>query len=417
MNRHVHYLLIGGGIASANAIVGIRELDNAGSIEMLGSEPTYPYDRTRLTSDVLTGEADPYRALTKAPEFYEDKGVSVTKGVFAVSMDLGTHIVRCSDGATVTYDRALIATGLTPKRPQVPGGDLPGVYALRTLDDAIVIRDALRSAKSVAIIGAGYVGMEVASTSLAMGKTVAVIDPNGWPWSKIVSEVTGQELRRRIELAGAAYYPTNKIRALVGDGSVSEVHLESGDIIQADLVLLSTGSKQNTELARNAGLPVDPKHGIIVDAQMLTADTNVFAAGDVACFPDPLSGEMQHIEHYCNAKWQGKLAGRNMAGAHDEYKGIPVFHSKVAGWHVVVRGQLLGTKPARVIGDRSASFVELYENGQGQLSMAVATSQDPILANAWSDHLEKLIRQRIAVADVAELPSVRQAAPQSGFLA
>ncbi len=394
----VKYLIIGGGAAAAQAAVGIRELDAEGSVTIVAKESWWPYDRPPLSKGMLVGQAEPADAESKDPSWYEKNNVTVKRGVEAVSLDTAARQVDFSDDSTLKYDRLLIATGATPNNPPIPGIDLKGVHLFRTADDSLAVREALKSAKSAVMVGAGYIGMEVASGCVEQGVAVTIVEPTEYPWSRSVSPLTGNFIKSYFESKGAKFRMGELVAGFEGDGSVSSVVLKSGERIAADLVVVGVGVHLNVDLAKGAGLALDPKHGVVVNEQLRTQDPDVFVAGDVAAFQDVNLGYRWHAEHYLNARWQGKQAGRNMAGANENYDQIPYFFSDMLDIHMVLRGDPNGGKSVGAIGDvDAAEFVELYAREDGTLAMGLGFSKNEKLLDPIADKLEELYRQKAKV--------------------
>ncbi|MGV3615512.1 MAG: NAD(P)/FAD-dependent oxidoreductase [Fimbriimonas sp.] len=400
--RNVKYLLIGGGVASAHAAVGIRDLDKEGSILIVTDEPRLPYDRPPLSKSLLEGKTTPEDAESKDPSFYEQNGVEVRSGIRAVKIDRENRTVELSIGDKVGYEQLLLATGAEAKRPDLPGIDLPGVILLRKVDQSVEIRDAIGKAKTAVMVGAGYVGTEVGDRCLKGGVGVTIVEPAEYPWSKFASPVTGGHLRRYFEGRGATLRLGDEVAAIDGDGKVERVRTKGGAILPADLVVVGVGVELNLDLAKEAGLEIDEKHGVVVDETLRTADPNIWVAGDIAAFPDSTIGKRWHAEHYLNGKWQGRQVGRNMAGANEPYRKVPYFFSDMVETHMVLRGDPQGGKSAKVIGDAlTGEYVELYAREDGSLAMGLAFSADEKRLDPIADALEGLVLERRAVAEIS----------------
>jgi 3-phenylpropionate/trans-cinnamate dioxygenase ferredoxin reductase subunit len=399
-SSQVKYLIVGGGVASAHAAVGIRDLDADGSVMIVGQEPRLPYDRPPLSKGMLLGKADPEDAESKDPSFYTDNGIEVRRGVRALRVDRPARTVTLSDGTSVAYENLLLATGAEPKRPDLPGVNLPGVHLLRKVDDSLAIRDALGSAKTTVMVGAGYIGTEVADRCLERGVAVTLIEPSDHPWSKFASPVTGGYLQRYLEGRGGKFLK-DEVAAFEGEGRVQRVRTKGGQVLEADLVVVGVGVSLNLDLAKEAGLEIDGKHGVVVDETLRTADPHVWVAGDIAAFFDSTIGKRWHAEHYLNGKWQGRQVGRNMAGAGEPYRRVPYFFSDMVATHMVLRGDPQGGKSAKVIGDPEAGeYVELYAREDGTLAMGLAFSADEKKLDPLADKLEELVLQRPKVEEL-----------------
>lgn len=387
--------MIGGGAASAQASVGIREVDPSGSAMIVGQEKWFPYDRPPLSKGFLTKDISPEDIESKDPSFYQEKNIEVLRGVRAESIDRANQTVGLSDGSSVGYEKLLLATGSTPRKPNLGGLELSGVTLLRTVDDSIFIKKQLEKGKSAVMVGAGYIGMEIASAALTSGMDVTLIDPADRPWSKFTTPTTGAFLRRYFEKSGARFMLGNQVKEIVGDGQVRSVRLANGEEVPADLVVVGVGIAQNLDLARQAGLEIDDRHGVVANERLQTSDPNIYVAGDIAAFFDVTLGRRWHHEHYLNAQWTGKQAGRIMAGADERYERVPYFFSDMLDLGMILRGDPEGGPQTRILGDiDNADFVEVFGREDGTLAMGMAFTRDSKKLDAISDELEKLIPER-----------------------
>ena len=392
MAETAKYVLVGGGVASVCAVQGIREHDPDGRILMIRDEVHVPYDRPPLSKGILKGTMDGVDdASSKYESFYEENKVERMLGRSATGLEPQTKTITLDNGQTVNYEKLLLATGARAKAPDIPGTDKAGVFTLRTIDDAEALRDALNKAKTCLIVGTGFIAFEVASVSLMKGIETRIISQDRWPWEKFASEGTGHFVAEAFRNAGATVSMNTEIES-IDDGPV--VNAVDGRQFRFDVVVLATGIKLNTELAEVAGLPFEPENGIIVNEFLQTADPDIYAAGDVAYFPDKPLG--MSGEHHLNAKWQGAQAGANMAGANQPYTKVPYFWTDFLDLHMILRGHPERCHAIKVIGDRNAGeFTEIYENFDGELRMGIAFSKDEPSLDAISDKIEAAIGTRV----------------------
>jgi 3-phenylpropionate/trans-cinnamate dioxygenase ferredoxin reductase subunit len=321
----------------------------------------------------------------------------------ATRLDRQSRVVELADGTRITFEKLLLGTGARPKRPVIPGIELPGVHVLRQMDDSLAIRDAIGSARQAVMLGTGYIGMEVGSACFARGVKTTLVDPGEHPWGKFASPTTGHFLRTQFEKRGATFMMGDQVVAFEGDGKLQRVRTKAGQVVDADLAVVGVGVTLNVDLAGAAGLELDEKHGVVVDKYLRTADPDVFAAGDIAAFDDIALEKRWHAEHYLNGKWQGKQAGRNMAGANEPFDKIPYFFSDMADLHMILRGDPQGGKPAKVLGDvDGGTYVELYAREDGTLAMGLAFGAEEPWLDAVSDRLEEAIRLRAPFASLTE---------------
>lgn len=397
------YVLVGGGAASAQASVGIREVDPDGSTIIVGLEKWFPYDRPPLSKGFLTKDITPEDIESKDPSFYKDKNIEVIRGVRAESIDRAGKTVTLADGRTIRYEKLLLATGATPRKPNLPWLDLQGVTLLRTVDDSMLIKQHLIKGKSAVLVGAGYIGMEIASAAINSGMQTTLVDPADRPWSKFTTHATGAFLRSYFENHGAKFMLGNQVKEIVGEGNARAVRLASGEEIPADLVVVGVGITQNLDLARQAGLEIDDHHGVVANERLQTSDPNVYVAGDIAAFYDVTLGRRWHHEHYLNAQWTGKQVGRIMAGADERYDRVPYFFSDMLDLGMILRGDPEGGPQSKILGSMDdADFIELYGREDGTLASGMAFTRDSKKLDAISDELEKLIPQKPKLDELDE---------------
>jgi 3-phenylpropionate/trans-cinnamate dioxygenase ferredoxin reductase subunit len=401
-NAKVQYLIVGAGLTAANAAQTIREHDKDGSVMIVGMEKHPPYDRPPLSKNFqIDQELSVEDILSKNENFYGDNRIQLHVGVKAVGIDRAERQVRLEDESLISYEKLLLATGSTPRRLDIPGSNLSGVFYLRTVDDAESIRMAMRGSKRVVMVGAGYIGMEVGSDCLKKGIEVTIIEPANQPWSRFASATMGGFLQRYFEKQGARFHFGHTAAEFTGQSGLEAVKTDKGLTLPADFAVVGVGVSLNTDLAKDAGLEVDPKQGVKVDSYLQTSDPNIWAAGDIAYFEDIVMGTRWHAEHYLNAQWQGQAVGAIMAGQKKPYDQVPYFFSDMGDLHMILRGNAPEHGETTVLGDLDAArFVELYPDKAGVLTMGAAFSENEKDLDPISDKLEGLIRQKARVADV-----------------
>ncbi|MEA2552367.1 MAG: hypothetical protein QOJ65_543, partial [Fimbriimonadaceae bacterium] len=280
------YVLVGGGVAAAQASVGIREVDADGSVIIVGQEKWFPYDRPPLSKGFLTKDLSPEDVESKDQSFYQEKNIQVLRGRKAVSLDLAARTVQLDDGTTIQYQKALVATGSTPKKPKMPGIDLQGVHLLRSVDDSMAIKSDMAEGKAAVMMGAGYIGMEVGSGCINRKMRTTIIHNAEHPWSNFASPATGNFLKSYYEKHGATMLMNEEVAEILGEGRVRAVRTKSGKEVPADMVVVGVGVFQNLDLPKQAGLKMDEKDGVLADDYLRTSDPNVYVAGDIAAFQD-----------------------------------------------------------------------------------------------------------------------------------
>lgn len=401
------YLLVGGGLAAVWAAQTIRSTDKEGRLIIVGEESRPPYDKPPLSKQYLgkddVAEDDAY---SKFDNFYPDNNIDLQLGSKAVQLDRSAQTVTLENGTVLHYEKLLLCTGSDPRIIDLPGSKLKNIFYLRKLDEALAIRAAMKESKTVVLVGAGYLNMEVASGALAHGLDVTLIEPSDYPWSRFASPTLGKFMADYYTGKGAKFVFGDEVTSFEGEGHVSAVHTKSGKRFEADLALVSIGATLNTELAKAGGLEVDDREGVTVNEYLQTSDPHVWAAGDIACFQDVALDKRWHAEHHLNAKWQGRAVGANMAAEADgqkPYDQVPYFFSDFLDLHMVQRGDpSVGKKPGTtILGDlNGAEFVELYPDANGVLRMGVAISHEEKTLDPISDKLEELIRAGTLVAQI-----------------
>ncbi|GCE30572.1 pyridine nucleotide-disulfide oxidoreductase [Dictyobacter alpinus] len=403
--RVIDYLLIGGGLAAATAAEEIRKKDNKGSIVIVTQEHYIPYNRPPLSKEYLRAEIDADGiygeggVYVQMAPWYKEQRVEVIEKTQATALDTRARTVQLDNGQTLKFSTLLLATGGRPRQINIPGADLPGVHLLRTLDDSNELRKLIGKNKHIVIIGSGFIGLEVAASALTKGAKVTIIEPQERIWSNIVSPEVSQFFRQKFEKEGATMrYGYGATEFVAGkDGKLASVRITStGDKnktedIPCDFAVAGIGIQLNIELAESAGLEIDKRNGIIVDEHLETKVEGIFAAGDVAAYPDPISGVM-HFEHWDNAIASGQIAGDNMVGADTPYRHIPYFFSDQFDLSINMVGYPSSRHQSIIRGDiAKGTFTALYLD-KGVLRAALMVNDD-----SQMDLLKELIISEVTV--------------------
>ncbi|MCX5243035.1 FAD-dependent oxidoreductase [Streptomyces prunicolor] len=367
-------VVVGASAAGLAAAETLRREGYTGTLTLVGEEPHPPYDRPPLFKQVLAAEWEPDRVALRTPADLSGLDLDLRLGVAATALDLATQEVWLSDGAQVSYDRLVIATGVRPRR--LPG---EGAHVLRTLDDALTLRERLGPGRKLVVVGAGFLGAEAAAVAWRLGAEVTLLEPAPVPLAHAVGEQVGQVLAQAHVDHGVKLRTGVSVTEVTDEG----VRLGTGEEIEADEVLVAIGSLPNTEWLADSGLSVGD--GVVCD-EYCEAAKNVYAAGDVARWYNPLFETSMRIEHRTNAAEQGMAAARNLLNseARKAFSPVPYFWSDQYDMKIQAYGYLRGHDEVAVVdgdlGERR--FVAAYRTGD-RLTGALAVGMPPKAIRVW----------------------------------
>lgn len=380
-------VIIGGGLAGAKTAETLREHGYAGDITLLAGEAHAPYERPPLSKEVLQGQAEAASTYVHPQEWYEENSVDLRTGESAVSIDPQAHTVLTGSGENIEYEKVLLATGSRARKLDLPGSDLPGVFTLRTIDDARSLYDALRVGEhKLVVVGSGWIGMEVAASAKTLGNSVTVIGHSKVPLSRALGEKIGARYQQLHTENGVEFRMHASTEAILGRDRVEGVQVD-GDTIDATLVVIAVGAVPNIEVAERSGIQVD--NGVPTDASLETSMKDVFAAGDITNEMHPVLDARVRVEHWGTALAQGEAAARSMLGQDVSYDNIPYFYTdqfdlgmELAGYpplmadaDVVIRGDFDGNeyiafwlKDSKVVGGMNVNIWDVNDTIQELIS-------------------------------------------------
>ncbi|MEQ8400984.1 MAG: FAD-dependent oxidoreductase [Roseitalea porphyridii] len=364
-------IIVGAGQAGVKAAETLRAKRCSDPIVMIGDEPWLPYQRPPLSKAFLQGKTDDERLFLKSADWFDTADVALMAGVRATGFDTTQRTLALDDGRTLAYSKLLLATGTRARTLPLPGSNLDGVVTLRGLDDSKRIRDRLRRARRVVIVGGGFVGMEVAAAVRAMdgapGRHVTVVEAQSRILKRAVAPALSDYLHRLHTSNGVEILTDTGVARFAGDGRVDRVELADGTGLSADLVLLSAGAQPEIDLAASAGLKID--RGIVVDTACRTSASRVFAAGDCTVFDSRRYGKRIGLESVQNACDQAKHAAGAMLGEPVEYDPVPWFWSDQYDVKLQIAGLSEGFDRLETVGEpETGRFTVRYFAGSALLA-------------------------------------------------
>ncbi|MGH9233287.1 MAG: NAD(P)/FAD-dependent oxidoreductase [Acidimicrobiales bacterium] len=362
-------VIAGASLAGAKAAEAARASGFDGRIVLVGPERELPYERPPLSKAVLRGEAPPESTRVHDDGYYAANDIELLTGRTVEALDLGSGRVTLDGGEHVPFSAVVLATGAEPRRPDIPGADLAGVHYLRELGDARRLGDALRSAGRVAVVGAGWIGSEVAASARQLGAEVVLIDRSEVPLQRVLGREIGEVFRSLHVDNGVQLRSETGVVELRGTGRVEQVVLTDGAVEHADVVVVGVGVTPRVGLAEAAGLKVDD--GVVVDEHLQASAPGVFAAGDVASAWHPHYRRRLRVEHWANALNQGLTAGANAVGGSEAYTRLPYFFSDQYDLGMEYVGHGSPDDAVVVRGDRDARELIAFWQRDGVVTAAM----------------------------------------------
>jgi apoptosis-inducing factor 3 len=360
------FVILGGGAAGFAAAQMLRRDGFGGAVTVISADESAPYDRPNLSKDYLAGTAPEDWIPLRPPEFYAKHDIDLRLRAEAIAIDIENRQVRLAGGEPVAYTKLLIATGAEPLRLDAPGADLPHVRTLRSLADSRAIIDSAKAGSRAVIVGASFIGLEAAAALRQRRIEVHVVAPESRPMERVLGPAMGDFIRSLHESHGVVFHLSRTIAAI----KAQSVRLNDGARIEADLVVVGIGVRPRLALAEKAGLTID--RGVLVNEYLETSARGIFAAGDIARWPDRYSGERLRIEHWVVAERQGQTAARNMLGRRERFAQVPFFWTQHYDVSIDYVGHAAVWDSIELQGDPGARDVALRFRKNGR-TLAVAT--------------------------------------------
>jgi 3-phenylpropionate/trans-cinnamate dioxygenase ferredoxin reductase subunit len=376
-------VIVGAGHAGGHTAAVLKQKGYPGRIVLVGDESWLPYQRPPLSKKFLAGELPADRLYVKPAAFFDDPAFEVRLDTLVTAIDRHRRLVTTAAGEELPYEALVLATGSRVRRLEAPGSELAGIHYLRNIDDVDAVRRELDDAARVVIVGAGYIGLEVAAVARQAGKDVTVIELADRVMSRVVSPEVSAFYAAEHRNAGVELRLNTGLRGFVGDGGrVSGVETADGDVVPADLVVVGVGILPNTELAAAAGLATDD--GIVVDEYCRSEDPHIYAIGDCTAHPSRVYSRQLRLESVQNALEQGRVAATNIAGGNETYDEVPWFWSDQYDLKLQIAGLSTGYDQAIVRGDPGTRAFSCAYLGNGRLLAidAVNAPRDFVQAKA-----------------------------------
>jgi 3-phenylpropionate/trans-cinnamate dioxygenase ferredoxin reductase component len=386
------FVIVGAALAGAKAAETLREEGFDGRLVLVGAESVPPCERPPLSKEYLRGEAGREKVYVHPEGFYDEQRIELLSGRTATSLNAAARELTLDGGETLRYDGLLLTTGAEPRRLPIPGAELDGVMYLRTVEDSDALRERIERGGRMVVVGAGWIGTEVAASARQKGLEVTVLDPLSVPLERVLGAEVGAIFRDLHAAHGVDVLCGTGVEAFEGSGRVERVRTSDGRTIDCDVAVVGVGVQPRAELAADAGLNTDD--GILVDELLRTSAPDVWAAGDVARAQHPLLGERIRVEHWANALNQGPAAARSMLGKGAPYDRVPYFFSDQFDLGMEYSGHAVTWDRVVFRGDVAArEFIAFWMDGE-----RVAAGMN---VNVWdvTDDIQRLIRDRVAVDD------------------
>ena len=387
------FVIVGGGLAGAKAVEALRSNDFDGQIALFAEEEYLPYERPPLSKEYLAGKKSLIDFTVQNSDWYSDHNVDLRLGSRVSSLNPAAHTVGLPDDTMVAYDKLLLATGSASRRPPIPGCDSDRVHFLRSYDDAVALNSILTQGSSLAVVGAGWIGLEVAAGARQRDVNVTVVETAKQPLMAALGETVGEVFANLHRDHGVDLRLQAQVEEITStEGAATGLRMRDGSTVAADAVLVATGAKPNVELAERAGLSMGDG-GVLVDASLRTSDPDIYAVGDIAAAEHPLFGCRIRTEHWANALKQPAVAVAGMLGRPGEYTELPYFFTDQYDLGMEYVGHAPNFERVVFRGDVAGrEFVAFWLDGEGRVLAGMNV-------NVWDvlDDVKALIRSQTPV--------------------
>ncbi|MEM0097535.1 MAG: FAD-dependent oxidoreductase [Conexivisphaerales archaeon] len=389
------HLIIGSGVSGFYALKELLNVDGSSRIILATRDRNYPYDRPDLSKGFMRGEILRNSVFFEKEDFYKRDNLKIMFNNGVRKLDSQRKIALLDDGTAVKFERALIATGGRPRKLGIKGEEKKGVHYLRTLEDAELIRKDVENAREPVIVGGGFIGLEVASSFVSLGKSPVIIEREQQIWSSFIDKDVSKYIKGYFEHKGVRFVMGDSVEEIEGGERVESVKTRGGRTTGSDFVLISAGIALNDEIAKEAGIKVD--NGILVDEYLESSIPGIFAAGDVANIYDPSAGKRTRVEHWNMAQYAGKLAARNMAGRRETFNFLSSVWSDIFDLHIESAGQLSGYDSYLIRGEvKTYSFSIIFiKNGIASGFFSINIKKDEL------DALTNFVKTRFPISEHA----------------
>ena len=384
-------VIVGGGLAAAKTVTAYREAGGKEPLRMLTADTSFPYHRPPLSKRYLRGEIDASGTLVEQPDFYAQHDCRCDLETTVVAVHDGE--VELSSDERVPFDRLVIASGASPRQLDVPGGDLGGVYTLRTLANSTAIRERAAESRRAFVVGSNFIGLETAASLTQLGVEVTLCDRGDQLFRALETPAYSEYLRELYEEKGVELLFGDEVAEIRGDGRIASVVTRGGEERDADLLIAGIGVVPNTTFVEGAGIDVDD--GVLVNPRFETSRDGVYAVGDVARFHDPVFMRRRRIEHWSNANYQGGELGKILAGEGHGYDTVSSFFSEIFGASIRFFGDSTGHDDVVQHGDFRDGKAVCLHTAEGRIVSALTMGQEDDV----NDRIKELIRDRASADD------------------